>query len=37
MNITVADIVQALQVGNDITVIINGEYYTITGGADDES
>lgn len=37
MNITVADIVQALQAGNDITVIINGEYYTITGGAENES
>lgn len=37
MNITIADIVQALQAGNDITVIINGEYYTITGGAENES
>ena len=37
MNITIADIVQALQAGNDVTIIINGEYYTITGGTDDES
>lgn len=36
MNITVADLVQALQSGQNVTVIINGEYYTITGGADDD-
>lgn len=37
MNITIADIVQALQSGQNVTVIINGEYYTITGGAENES
>lgn len=37
MNITIADLVQALQAGNDVTIIINGEYYTITGGAENES
>ena len=37
MNITVADIVQALQSGHDITGIINGEYYTLKEGAENES
>ena len=37
MNITIADIVQALQAGNDVTIIINGEYYTLKEGAENES
>lgn len=37
MNITVSDLVQALQAGHDITVVINGEYYTLKEGAENEN
>ena len=37
MNITISDIVQALQAGQNVTVIINGEYYTLKVGAENES
>ena len=37
MNITISDIVQALQAGQNVTVIINGEYYTVKEKTENES
>lgn len=37
MNITIAEISAALQAGQNVTVIINGEYYTLKEGAENES
>lgn len=37
MNITIAEIAAALQAGQNVTVIINGEYYTLKEGAENES